>query len=277
VFPSRLCRVRTHCHVLVAGLPGRGVDTPTWCTRNDAAAVCLCSIRGDGSRCDAGIRGNGVRHRSIRGGPSFDGSSDAIVVSRCGAVDPQECSTWSTPMRLHLLCSCSCAIDSTPLRVMDPVRMGWMAIPRWTHSDHIPSFNLHLAVAPNGIYMAISALLAGGRHDKRALDDRMTLTRTCGSPALGLQTPLACVIISCSGSGSMPDTQVRTSIAPQPSSSSVACLGSHESIGPTLMRIEPALSASPDASSAHSGSSAIMLSAPRGLSWSRALRSVWPC
>jgi hypothetical protein len=53
--------------VLVAGLPGRGVDTPTWCTWSDVAAVCLCGIAGDGCRCDACIRGNGVRSRSIRG------------------------------------------------------------------------------------------------------------------------------------------------------------------------------------------------------------------
>ena len=41
----------------------------------------------------------------------------------------------------------------------------------WTNKHHIPSFDLHLALAPNGMCLAIPAILAGGRHDKRALDD----------------------------------------------------------------------------------------------------------
>jgi hypothetical protein len=32
-------------------------------------------------------------------------------------------------------------------------------------------FQLHVAVSPNGICVALLAILAGGRHDKRALDD----------------------------------------------------------------------------------------------------------
>jgi hypothetical protein len=63
------------------------------------------------------------------------------------------------------------AIDSTPLRVMDPVSMGWMALALWTHKHHIPLFNSNLAVAASGICVAILALLALGRHGKRALDD----------------------------------------------------------------------------------------------------------
>ena len=73
--------------------------------------------------------------------------------------------------RFRFLTHAIAAIDSTPIRVMDPVGLQWLAGAIWTHKHHIPSFNLHLAVAPNGICLAILAILAGGRHDKRALDD----------------------------------------------------------------------------------------------------------
>jgi hypothetical protein len=63
------------------------------------------------------------------------------------------------------------AIDSTPIRVMDPVNAGWLKGLVWNHKHHIPTFNLHVAVAPNGICIAFLALLPGGRHDKRALDE----------------------------------------------------------------------------------------------------------
>jgi hypothetical protein len=46
-----------------------------------------------------------------------------------------------------------------------------MAHSLWAHKHHIPSFNLHDAVAPNGICVAPLAILARGRHDERPLDD----------------------------------------------------------------------------------------------------------
>ena len=63
------------------------------------------------------------------------------------------------------------AIYSTPIRSMEPVGLQCLAGAASTHKHHSPPFNTHLAVAPNGIRLAILAILAGGRHEKRALDD----------------------------------------------------------------------------------------------------------
>ena len=63
------------------------------------------------------------------------------------------------------------AVDPSPIRIMGPVGLPSSTGALRTHRHHVLSLNLRLAVPPNGICMAILPILAGGRHEERALDD----------------------------------------------------------------------------------------------------------
>jgi hypothetical protein len=154
--------------LLTNGLSGRGLPGSTYYTWQDAVAICISAIATGLTQEFVGIA-FGISQHTVSDVLGTFLQPLAIIASSLWV--PVDVTAEADRCSFAFFPQAVAAIDSTPIRVADPQSLGWLAGALWTHKHHIPSFNLHVAVAANGICVAILAFMAGGRHDKRALDE----------------------------------------------------------------------------------------------------------